>query len=55
MSTSAPGLYEFGPFRMDVQRRVFTQGGHVIPLAPKTFDLWCSSCRATGTLCRNRR
>jgi len=39
MSTSAPGLYEFGPFRMDVQRRVFTRGGHLIPLAPKTFDL----------------
>ena len=39
MSTSAPDLYEFGPFRMDVQRRVFTRGGHVIPLAPKTFDL----------------
>ena len=39
MSTSAPGLYEFGPFKMDVQRRVFTRGGHAIPLAPKTFDL----------------
>ena len=39
MSTGAPDLYEFGPFRMDVQRRVFTRGGHVIPLAPKTFDL----------------
>lgn len=24
---------------MDVQRRVFTRGGHAIPLAPKTFDL----------------
>ena len=39
MSTGAPDLYEFGPFRMDVQRRVFTSGGHAIPLAPKTFDL----------------
>jgi len=39
MSTSAPGLYAFGPFRMDVQRRVLTRGGHVVPLAPQTFDL----------------
>ena len=39
MSTAAPGLYEFGPFRMDVQRRAFTRGDHVISLPPKTFDL----------------
>ena len=39
MSTGASDQYEFGPFRMDVRRRVFTRGGHAIPLAPKTFDL----------------
>ena len=39
MSTATPDLYEFGPFTMDVQRRVFARGGQAIPLAPKTFDL----------------
>ena len=48
MSTGAPDLYEFGPFRMDVQRRVFTRGGHAIPLAPKTFDLLVFLVRSDG-------
>src|SRR5688500_19457000 len=39
MPTSVPVRYDFGPFRMDVERRVFTRDGQVIPLAPKTFDL----------------
>ena len=39
MPASVPVRYEFGPFRMDVERRVFTRDGQVIPLAPKTFDL----------------
>ena len=48
MSTRAPDLYEFGPFRMDVQRRVFTRGGHAIPLAPKTLDLLVLLVRSDG-------
>src|SRR5687767_2684897 len=48
MSTFAPRLYQFGPFRMDVQRRVFIQGGHVIPLAPKTFDLLVLLVQSNG-------
>ena len=48
MSTGAPDVYEFGPFRMDVQRRVFTRGGHAIPLAPKTFDLLVFLVRSDG-------
>jgi len=39
MPTGASDLYEFGPFRMDVQRRVVTRSGHAVPLAPKTFEL----------------
>jgi hypothetical protein len=31
------GLYEFGPFRLDLERRVFTRDQQVLPLAPKTF------------------
>ena len=32
-------LYDFGPFRLDLERRVFTRNGQVLALAPKTFDL----------------
>ena len=39
MSIPSSGLYEFGPFRLDVDQRVFTRSGQVLPLAPKTFDL----------------
>ena len=39
MSITTSGLYEFGPFRLDVEQRVFTRAGEVLPLAPKTFDL----------------
>lgn len=39
MSRGVTGLYEFGPFRLDLERRVFTRDDQVLPLAPKTFDL----------------
>ena len=39
MSRASIGLYEFGPFRLDLERRVFTREHQVVPLAPKTFDL----------------
>jgi len=39
MSRGVSGLYEFGPFRLDLERRVFTRDDQVLPLAPKTFDL----------------
>ena len=39
MSRAISGLYEFGPFRLDLERRVFTREHQVLPLAPKTFDL----------------
>ena len=39
MSILPSGLYEFGPFRLDVDQRVFARSGQVLPLAPKTFDL----------------
>ncbi len=39
MSRASIGLYEFGPFRVDLERRVFTREHQVVPLAPKTFDL----------------
>jgi Tol biopolymer transport system component/DNA-binding winged helix-turn-helix (wHTH) protein len=39
MSRASIGLYEFGPFRLDLERRAFTREHQVVPLAPKTFDL----------------
>jgi DNA-binding response OmpR family regulator len=48
MSTGASDLYEFGTFRMDVQRRVVTRGGNAIPLAPKTFELLAFLVRSGG-------
>ena len=39
MSRASIGLYEFGPFRLDLERRLFTREHQVVPLAPKTFDL----------------
>ena len=39
MSRTISRLYEFGPFRLDLERRVLTRDDQVLPLAPKTFDL----------------
>ena len=39
MSRAVSGLYEFGPFRLNLERRVLTREQQVVPLAPKTFDL----------------
>ena len=39
MSRTSTGLYEFGPFRLDVERRLVTRGDQAVPLAPKTFEL----------------
>ena len=39
MSSRTSDLYEFGPYRLDAQRRVFTREDRAVPLAPKTFEL----------------
>jgi Tol biopolymer transport system component/DNA-binding winged helix-turn-helix (wHTH) protein len=39
MSRAVTALYEFGPFRVDLEQRVFTREHQVLPLPPKTFDL----------------
>ena len=39
MSRAITGLYEFGPFRLDLDRRVLTREHQVLSLPPKTFDL----------------
>jgi Tol biopolymer transport system component/DNA-binding winged helix-turn-helix (wHTH) protein len=48
MSPATSGLYEFGPFRLDLERRAFTRGQQVLPLAPKTFDLLVLLVQSSG-------
>ena len=31
-------LYEFGPFRLDTEKRRLTRDGKVLPLTPKAYD-----------------
>lgn len=37
-STAVNNLYEFGPFRLDPQKRVLLRNGEPVPLTPKTFE-----------------
>jgi len=39
MSTPSRRFYQFGPFRIDAEKRVLVRDGKVEPLAPKAFDL----------------
>ena len=39
MSSTASGLYEFGPFRLDLERHLLSRAGQSLPLPPKTFEL----------------
>ena len=38
MSNDGQGLYEFGPFRVDVRQRLLLRDGKPIPLQPKAFE-----------------
>jgi TolB-like protein/DNA-binding winged helix-turn-helix (wHTH) protein/tetratricopeptide (TPR) repeat protein len=50
MASEFSGLYEFGPFRVDPARRLITENGEVIALAPKTFDLLLLFLQSDGRL-----
>jgi len=38
MTTSEQGIYEFGPFRIDMERYLLLRDGETIPLSPKVFE-----------------
>jgi DNA-binding winged helix-turn-helix (wHTH) protein/alpha-beta hydrolase superfamily lysophospholipase len=38
VDTVAPGVYQFGPFRLDIRERRLSRGDDVIPLRLKVFD-----------------
>ena len=48
MSRDVGGLYEFGPFLLNLERRVLTRDRQVVPLAPKTFDLLVLLAQSPG-------
>ena len=39
MDKQLKGLYEFGPFRLDVYERLLLREGVAVPLTPKAFDV----------------
>jgi DNA-binding winged helix-turn-helix (wHTH) protein/TolB-like protein/Tfp pilus assembly protein PilF len=39
LSQANQQLYEFGPFRLDAEKRTLLRDGSLVPLAPKAFDL----------------
>lgn len=39
MVLKTPGIYEFGPFRLEATEHRLARGGHQVSLAPKAFDL----------------
>ena len=41
-------LYEFGPYRLDAQRRVLFSDDEVVPLAPKAIDLLVALVEKSG-------
>jgi DNA-binding response OmpR family regulator len=46
MSLEAKTVYEFGPFRLDVEQHSLFRDGQLIPLTPKALGtLLCSSRR----------
>src|SRR5215470_2402664 len=38
MSNQVNHLYEFGPFRVDVEERLLLREGEAVPLTPKAFE-----------------
>lgn len=48
MSSLRGESYEFGPFRLDVNRRVLTRENQPVALAPKTLDLLLLLVRSPG-------
>ncbi|HYK90817.1 MAG TPA: winged helix-turn-helix domain-containing protein [Acidobacteriota bacterium] len=50
MSAESGRYYEFGPFRIDAEKRLLLENGNPVPLAPKAFDLLLLLVRKRGEL-----
>jgi DNA-binding winged helix-turn-helix (wHTH) protein/tetratricopeptide (TPR) repeat protein len=47
-------VYEFGPYALDVTERRLWNAGHMVPLAPKAYDVLVALVRRAGTLVTKR-
>ena len=45
---TAPGIYVFGPYRMDPARGILTRGSTVVPLSDRLFQILHALIRANG-------
>ncbi|MEW6207831.1 MAG: winged helix-turn-helix domain-containing protein [Acidobacteriota bacterium] len=50
MNAPAISQYEFGPFRIDPNKRVLLRNGEIIPLTPKCFDTLMALVENSGKL-----
>jgi Tol biopolymer transport system component/DNA-binding winged helix-turn-helix (wHTH) protein len=41
-------IYEFGPFRLDAQKRLLLREGEIVPLKPKAFDILLTLVEGNG-------
>ena len=48
MSEQATHLYEFGPYRLDPERRTLLRGDQVVPLTPKTLETLIALVEKSG-------
>jgi TolB-like protein/Flp pilus assembly protein TadD len=48
--TSERTVYEFGPFRLNLQERVLQRDGVIVPLTPKVFDILLAMLQNAGRL-----
>ncbi|HWY56685.1 MAG TPA: transcriptional regulator, partial [Terriglobales bacterium] len=48
MPSLVNGLYEFGEFRLDAQRRTLQRGQELVALTPKAFDLLLQLIQSAG-------
>jgi len=55
MSQSDSRFYEFGPFRIDAEKRVLQREGKVVPLKPKAFDTLLILVRNRGEVLEKDR
>src|SRR5271165_5195843 len=46
----APETYTFGAFTLEISERRLSRAGHVVPLAPKAYDLLAVLVRQAGRL-----
>jgi Tol biopolymer transport system component/DNA-binding winged helix-turn-helix (wHTH) protein len=52
VNESAPFVYEFGPFRLNLQEQLLSREGEAVPLTPKVFDVLVVLVKSHGQVVR---